>query len=215
MQLAMEESEARIEQRVEHMMDQKVQAVHKHLDAFELRVLERPTPTVDLTILQKKIENLRADITGLLVTPETEPESESARMAPVDNTVVTALFSDDMLPPDSSCATGKRPRSGRTCAIVEAERARKRERQSYEVARRASIVDEEMRQQRAWEIGTGQSSGVRTTDGAVRVYMITTEGAVRVDERTTKGAERVDGRDNDGVPHVDPAGSVKPNPPTS
>uniref|UniRef100_M1DBP6 Integrase core domain containing protein n=1 Tax=Solanum tuberosum TaxID=4113 RepID=M1DBP6_SOLTU len=124
------EYEARVEQQMEHMMDQQVQAVHQCLDAFKLRVLERTSPTID--------------------------------------------------------------------------RVRKRERQQIEVSRRASIVYEEMRQQRAREIGMGPSSGVSTTDGAVRV-----------DESTTEGAGIVDGNTINGIPSVDLAGSGKPDPPAS
>ena len=40
MQKSIAESEARMEHRIEGMMDQKVQAINKRLDAFELRVLE-------------------------------------------------------------------------------------------------------------------------------------------------------------------------------
>uniref|UniRef100_M1DKL7 Integrase core domain containing protein n=1 Tax=Solanum tuberosum TaxID=4113 RepID=M1DKL7_SOLTU len=46
------ESEARMERRMEGMMDRNVQAVNKRLDAFELRVLERPAPTIDLSFFQ-------------------------------------------------------------------------------------------------------------------------------------------------------------------
>uniref|UniRef100_M1DIP9 Integrase core domain containing protein n=1 Tax=Solanum tuberosum TaxID=4113 RepID=M1DIP9_SOLTU len=72
-----------------------------------------------------------------------------------------------------------------------------------EVARKASIVDEETRQQRAREIGVGTSNSVSTTDGAVRVDISTTEGAEMVDTDT-----------NDADPIVDPPGSGKPDPPT-
>uniref|UniRef100_M1DQM0 Integrase core domain containing protein n=1 Tax=Solanum tuberosum TaxID=4113 RepID=M1DQM0_SOLTU len=62
MQLSIEEYEARMEQ----MMDQKIQAIHKCLDAFELRVLERPTPTIDVTTFQMALASLRADVDALL-----------------------------------------------------------------------------------------------------------------------------------------------------
>lgn len=48
--------------------EQKIQAVHMRLDDFELRVLARPTPTIDLTTLQAVIASLRAD-------KRAEPES--------------------------------------------------------------------------------------------------------------------------------------------
>uniref|UniRef100_M1D9C2 Integrase core domain containing protein n=1 Tax=Solanum tuberosum TaxID=4113 RepID=M1D9C2_SOLTU len=51
MQKSIAESEARMERRMEGMMDRKVQAVNKRLDAFELRILERSAPTIDLSAL--------------------------------------------------------------------------------------------------------------------------------------------------------------------
>ncbi|KAK4737728.1 hypothetical protein R3W88_001425 [Solanum pinnatisectum] len=133
MQCAIEESEARIEKRVEHMMDQKVQAIHKRLDAFELRVLERPTLIVDVVTLQKEIESLCKDLTGLLAPSETEPEPAS--IAQVDDTVLSALFGDGMPSPDSTRTVRKRPRSSRTSDDTKAGRASKREHQKTEVAR--------------------------------------------------------------------------------
>ncbi|KAG5632237.1 hypothetical protein H5410_003954 [Solanum commersonii] len=49
MQKSIAEFEARMEQTIEGMMDRKVQAVNKHLDVFELRVLERPVLAIDLS----------------------------------------------------------------------------------------------------------------------------------------------------------------------
>uniref|UniRef100_M1DXS6 Integrase core domain containing protein n=1 Tax=Solanum tuberosum TaxID=4113 RepID=M1DXS6_SOLTU len=56
----------------------------------------------------------------------------------------------------------------------------------------------------AREIGVDPSSGVSTTEGVERIDMSTTESARIVYESITKG-----------VLSVDPAGSVKPDPPTS
>uniref|UniRef100_M1DI66 Integrase core domain containing protein n=1 Tax=Solanum tuberosum TaxID=4113 RepID=M1DI66_SOLTU len=188
-------------QKLEARMDTLLQHdIHQRLDAFELRVLERLTPTVDVTTLKKELESLSADVDVLLAPLETEPES--APTAPVDDVVMSALYGDDMLPPDSSHAIGKRPRSGRTSDDTEAEGVRNRERQQTEVAWRASIVDEEIRQQRDREIGLGPCSGVSTTDGEVRV-----------DESTTESAGIVNRSATDAVPSVDPVGSGKSNPP--
>lgn len=200
MQHAIEESAARIEQRMEHMMEQKVHVVYKRLDAFELRVLERSSPTVDVNTLQKEIESLCADITGLLSPPKTEPES--APTESIDDTMLSALFRDGMPPPDSFHNTGKHARSCFTSDDTEAGRASKRECQQTKASRRASIVDEELRQQQARKISVGASSSVSTTDGTVRVDVSITEGAEMVDASTT-----------DGVSSVDRAGSKKPDPP--
>uniref|UniRef100_M1DL59 Integrase core domain containing protein n=1 Tax=Solanum tuberosum TaxID=4113 RepID=M1DL59_SOLTU len=69
-------------------------------------------------------------------------------------------------------------------------------------AQRAFIMDEELRQQRAREIGVGASRRVGTTDGVARVDVSITEGAAMVDAGTT-----------DGNPIVDLAGSGKSDPP--
>ncbi|KAG5610279.1 hypothetical protein H5410_021560 [Solanum commersonii] len=73
MQKSIAEFEARMEQRMEGMMDRKIQAVNKHLDAFELRVLERPTPTINLSSFQTKLASLRANVDAILTTPTVEP----------------------------------------------------------------------------------------------------------------------------------------------
>jgi len=75
-----------------------------------------------VTTLKKELESLSADVDVLLAPLETEPES--APTAPVDDVVMSALYGDDMLPPDSSHAIGKRPRSGRTSDDTEAEGVR-------------------------------------------------------------------------------------------
>uniref|UniRef100_M1DJ61 Integrase core domain containing protein n=1 Tax=Solanum tuberosum TaxID=4113 RepID=M1DJ61_SOLTU len=181
---------------------QHVQAVHQHLDAFELRVLDRPGSTVDVTILKKELESLRADVIVLLAPLETE--QESTPMAQFDDVVMSTLFEDDMPLPNSSHADRKRPHSGHSSDDTEDERLRKRERQQTEVAGRASIVDEEMRQQRAMEISIGPSSGMSTTGGAIRVA-----------ESTTKGDEMVDGSATEGILSINPAGSGKLDSPTS
>ena len=57
--------------------------------------------------------------------PETEPESAPA--APVDEVMLTALFGNDMPPPDSSRAAGKLPCSDRTSDDVKAHRLKNKE----------------------------------------------------------------------------------------
>ncbi|KAK4713471.1 hypothetical protein R3W88_019378 [Solanum pinnatisectum] len=125
MQCTIAEFEASMEQRMEHMMDQKVQAIHKHLDAFELRVLKRPTPTTYVSSFQTELASLWADLNTLLAAPETEPES--APTTPIDNTTLDALFRDEMQSPTSSHHVGKHPRSSRASDDTEAGRVSKRE----------------------------------------------------------------------------------------
>uniref|UniRef100_M1DAF8 Integrase core domain containing protein n=1 Tax=Solanum tuberosum TaxID=4113 RepID=M1DAF8_SOLTU len=90
--------------RMEHMMDAKIQAVHKWLDLFELRVLERRVPTINVTSFQMELARLCSDVDALIspteVVLETEPEVED------DEVVMSTLFGDTMPPPDPSHAAG-------------------------------------------------------------------------------------------------------------
>ncbi|KAK4731498.1 hypothetical protein R3W88_024486 [Solanum pinnatisectum] len=190
MHRGIEESEARMEQWTTHTMDQKVQAVNKHLDAFEWIVLERPSPTDDVTTLRKVVESLRVDLTALLVPSKTKPES--APMSSTDNTVEDALLKDEVLLPVYSCHAGKRPSSSRISDDTEAGRTRKREHQNSQAARMAFIVDQGTCQQRVREVGVGASSSMSTIDGVARVDVHTTDGAVIVGDSTTEGDVIVD-----------------------
>uniref|UniRef100_M1DG01 Integrase core domain containing protein n=1 Tax=Solanum tuberosum TaxID=4113 RepID=M1DG01_SOLTU len=118
---------AEFEEMMEHLMDQKVHAVHKCHNAFEERVLERPTLTIDLTTFQRKLAQLPTNVATLLAPPESK--IESAPTTPVDRVVINSLFGDDIPLPDSSRATGKHPRSARTFDNVETEILRTKERQ--------------------------------------------------------------------------------------
>ncbi|KAG5596525.1 hypothetical protein H5410_037757, partial [Solanum commersonii] len=90
MQKSITESEARVERRMEDMMDRKVQAINNRLDAFELRVLERPAPAIDLSALQDNIASLRSDVEAILVAPSVEPQVAPTALA--DDTLLDALF---------------------------------------------------------------------------------------------------------------------------
>lgn len=92
---------------MEHLMDKKVLVVHKLMDAFEKRVLQRLTPNMDLTTFKKDLESLRVEIDVIFYPLVTEPES--APTTPVDDTILSALFCDTMPPPTSSRATRKSP----------------------------------------------------------------------------------------------------------
>ncbi|KAG5599608.1 hypothetical protein H5410_030978 [Solanum commersonii] len=91
MQKSIVESEARIERRIEGMMDQKVQTFNKCLDAFELRVLERPTPTIDLSSFQFELASLRTNVDAILAAPTVEPQAALTALA--DDTMLDTLFS--------------------------------------------------------------------------------------------------------------------------
>ena len=47
-------------------MEHTIQAVNQRLDAFELQFLSRPSPTIDLTILQEVVASLRTNVDNIL-----------------------------------------------------------------------------------------------------------------------------------------------------
>uniref|UniRef100_M1DEM4 Integrase core domain containing protein n=1 Tax=Solanum tuberosum TaxID=4113 RepID=M1DEM4_SOLTU len=203
MQKSIAESEARMERRMEGVMDQKVQAVNKRLDAFELRVLERSAPAIDLSALQADLASLRTDVDAILAAPSVETQVAPTALA--DDTVLDALFSrttEEGLAPTH--AKGKRHRSHRT----DEEKAHKRQHRQENEARRASIADEELRQQRVRErvAGASSSAPVVEVQPVLRDVVSTTDG--------TKGAMIADVGTTEGAPTIFPAGSGKPNPPT-
>ena len=97
MQKSITESEARLERKMQQFTERKIAEVNQCLDAFELRVLARPAPPVDVSTLQAAIEGLRADIDTILEARV--PESEAPSVKPAEDTVLEALFSTLDIPP--------------------------------------------------------------------------------------------------------------------
>ncbi|KAG5599281.1 hypothetical protein H5410_030651 [Solanum commersonii] len=87
MQKSIVESEARME----GMIERKIQAINKCLDAFELRLLKRPAPTINLSSFQSELASLRTDIDSILATSTVEPQAAPTTLA--DDTVFDVLFS--------------------------------------------------------------------------------------------------------------------------
>ena len=73
-------------------MQRKIAEVNQRLDAFELRVLARPAPPVDVSTLQAAVDSLRADIDTIIEARVSEP------VEPVEDTVLAALFATSELP---------------------------------------------------------------------------------------------------------------------
>uniref|UniRef100_M1DU07 Integrase core domain containing protein n=1 Tax=Solanum tuberosum TaxID=4113 RepID=M1DU07_SOLTU len=121
-------------QKMEAMMDRKVQAVNKRLDTFELRVLERSAPATDLSALQADLASLRIDVDSILVAPSVKTQAAPTALA--DDTVLDALFSgtaeEGPAPPH---AKGQRHRSHR----IEEEKAHKIQRRTTKGARIAEV----------------------------------------------------------------------------
>ena len=60
------------------------------MDTFELRVLARTAPPVDVSTLQAAVYSLRADIDTILEARV--PESEALSVEPAEDKVLAALF---------------------------------------------------------------------------------------------------------------------------
>ena len=75
MQKLITESEEHIERKMLQFTERKIAEVNQCLDAFELRVLVRPAPPVDVSTLQVAVDSLRADIDMILEARV--PESEA------------------------------------------------------------------------------------------------------------------------------------------
>lgn len=136
----MEELEAQIEK----VAEVKIQAVHRRIDVFELRIPERPQPgsTVDVASFQMELAKLQVDIDiQATAVPESALEDDA------DDIVLHALFGEDEPPFDPPHAFRKCTRTLRHTTYPEEERrAKKRKRQEIEVAHRQSLLNEEKRQ---------------------------------------------------------------------
>ena len=85
-QKSITESEERLERKMVQYTERKIAEVNQRLDAFELRVLARPSPPVDVSTLQAAVDSLRADIDTSLESRVPEPEAPS--VDPVEDTVL-------------------------------------------------------------------------------------------------------------------------------
>ena len=95
MQKSITESEERLERKMQQFTKQKIDKVNQRLDAFELRVLARPAPPVDVSTLQAAVDSLRADIDTILEARVPEP------VEPDEDTILAALFATSEIPPPS------------------------------------------------------------------------------------------------------------------
>ena len=103
-QKSINESEARMERK----MQRKIAEVHQCLDAFELRVLARPAPPVDVSTLQAAVDILRANIDTILEARV--PEFEAPSVEPAEDTVLATLFATSEIPPPPPQENAKRRR---------------------------------------------------------------------------------------------------------
>ena len=119
--------------------ERKIVEVHQLLNAFELRVIDRPAPSVDVLNLQAAVDSLRADIDMILEARV--PESEAPSAEPAEDIVMAALFATSEIPPPPIQEHAKR-RTGRE---KDEARAWKKERCEMEAARRASLTNKKVR----------------------------------------------------------------------
>ena len=175
MQRSITEAEERLEWKMVQYTERKIAEVHQRLDDFELRVLARPAPPVDVSTLQAAVDSLRADIDTILEARV--PESEAPSGDHAKGTVLVALFATSEIQPLAPREHDKRRRD----RVEDEARARKKERREIEAARRASLVEEEAHQMRAGELAAGASSS-RT----VEIARGTANSAV-VSEDTNEG----------------------------
>ena len=84
------EVEDQIEKRIVWQTERQILAVHQLLDAFELRVLARPAPTIDLMTLQAIVASLRDDVDVILDARVREPEATPTE--PCEDMVLATLF---------------------------------------------------------------------------------------------------------------------------
>lgn len=59
-------AEEQIEKRVAKQTEQKIWAVHQRIDAFELKVVERPSPSIDSSTLQVAVDSLNSYLVSIL-----------------------------------------------------------------------------------------------------------------------------------------------------
>ena len=152
MQRSITETEECLERKMVQYTERKIAEVHLSLDAFELRVLARPAPPVDVLTLQAAVDSLRTDIDMILEARVTEFEAPSAE--PAEDTMMAALFAISEIPPPPPREHAKRLR----VPEEDESRERKKEHHEIEAARRASHADEEARWMRAIELAAGAST---------------------------------------------------------
>ena len=102
------ESEEHLKRKMVKYTERKIAEVHQRLDAFELRVLARPAPPVDVSTLQATVDNLRTDIDTILEARV--PKSEAPSVEPAEDTVLATLFATSEIPPPPPREHAKRRR---------------------------------------------------------------------------------------------------------
>ena len=111
-----------MERKMAQHIERKIMENHQCQDTFELCVLDRPAPQVDLSTLQAAVECLRANLDTILEARVTKSKALSAE--PAEDTIFVTLFSTIAVQPPLPRENAKR----RTCQNEDEARAQKRER---------------------------------------------------------------------------------------
>ena len=123
-----------MERKMVQHTDRKIAKVHQRFEAFELRVLARPAPHVDLSTLHAAFESLRADIDMILEAMVPEYEAPSAEHA--EDTAMAALFATSKIlsPPPREHAKRRKGRK------EDEARAQKKECRDMEATREPYLL---------------------------------------------------------------------------
>ena len=88
---------------------QNIQTVHQRLDVFKLRILARPTPTIDLITLKEVFVSMCEDVYSILEMRGHEPETAPIELA--EDIMLATLFTPPNAPLLYQCERTKRNRS--------------------------------------------------------------------------------------------------------
>ena len=97
MQRSITETEERLERKMVQYTERKIAEVHQRLDAFELRVLARPAPPMEVSTLQAVVDTVRVNINTILEAWVHESEAPFVELA--EDTVLAALFATSEIQP--------------------------------------------------------------------------------------------------------------------
>ena len=102
--------EERLERNIAQHINRKIAEVHQLVEAFELRVLARQVPPMDVSTVQAAVYSLRADI--VMILEARVPQSEAPYADLTEDIVLDALFATSEIPPHLPREHAKR-RKGR------------------------------------------------------------------------------------------------------
>ena len=103
MQNSITESEERLERKMVQYTERKIAEVNQRLDSFELRVLVRLPPPVDVSTLQGVVDSLRANIDTILEARVPESQAPSASLLKTSDGIPIRHLRDSTTSPSRAC----------------------------------------------------------------------------------------------------------------